>query len=197
MTTSCQIWKVYQNGLHFSHGAYMSPLQKTVKRGGAMKNMLYACYSCSIHRDDLVQPNLLPCADCQALNRWHLPCYRQEVRDQQLLDWLKNEQSEVEREWPHLSLLALASSQIFFGDTRVNNSAHDPLHNEFQGRPVTTKRQHHRLLERELAIWNVRCYDTTWKGTSMPASPRDQIFRSDDLAFATKRARAVWRQWRG
>jgi hypothetical protein len=135
----------YPNGLRFSHGADMSSLQKTVKRGGAMKNMLYACCCCNIHRDDLVRPNLLPCADCQALNRWHLPCYHQEVTDQQLLDQLKNEQSEVERELPHLSLLPLGSSRIRFGDTGVNNSAHDPLHIELQGRSVTTKQQHCRL----------------------------------------------------
>jgi hypothetical protein len=42
----------YPNGLCFSHGADTSSLQKTVKRGGVMKNMLYACYCCNIHKDD-------------------------------------------------------------------------------------------------------------------------------------------------
>ncbi len=146
----------YPNVLYFSYGTDMSSLQKTAKRGEAMKNMLYACYCCNIHRDDLVQLNLLPSADCEALSRG-LPCYHQQVTDQQLLIQLKNEQSEVEREWLHLRLLPLAGTRICFGDTGVNNSADYPLHIEFQGRSVTTKQQHLRLLERESWLYEMYC----------------------------------------
>ncbi len=145
----------YSTGLLFSHGANMSSLQKTVTRGGAMKNKIYGCYCCNIHRDALVQPNLLPCHDCIVLepeNR--LLCYHQEVADEQLFEHLRVEKSEHEAAWPHLALLPLARSRIHFNKAGVNNSVLDPLHIEYRGTTISQRPQHHRLLETELSIRN-------------------------------------------
>ncbi len=143
-------------GLRFSHGADMSSLQKTVKRGGAMKNKIYGCYCCNIHRDDLVRPNLLPCHDCMVLEPENgPPCYHQEVADEQLFERLRVEKSEHEAVWPHLALLPLARSRVRFGEAGVNNSVHDPMHIEYRGTTISQRQQHHRLLETELSIRNI------------------------------------------
>jgi len=42
---------LYPNGIRVVQGADMCSLQKTVCRGGAMKNKKFACYCCDIHRD--------------------------------------------------------------------------------------------------------------------------------------------------
>lgn len=138
----------FSDSLFFSHGADISSLQKTVKRGKAMKNIIYTCSCCNIHIDDLVWQNLLPSVDHKTLHRVHLPFSYHQVIDQHLLNRLINEQSEAERVLPHLRLLPLASSHIQLSDTGVNNSTHDPLH-------MDAKQQHCGLLEKELAIWDV------------------------------------------
>jgi hypothetical protein len=143
-------------GLRFSHGADMSSLQKTVKRGGAMKNKMYGCYCCNIHRDDLVWPNLLPCHDCMVLEPENRPpCYHQEVADEQLFEHLRVEKSQHEAAWPHLALLPLARGSVRFGEAGVNNSVHDPMHIEYRGTTISQRQQHRRLLETELSIRNI------------------------------------------
>jgi hypothetical protein len=117
-----------------------------------MKNRLYACHMCNIHRDDLNKPNELPCEDCIRLGRAEQPCYHHTVSDEQLIQRLKVERDELFTQYPHLALLPLATSRIRSGSTGVNDMRSDPHHIEFEGRSVTSREQHRKLLEKELQI---------------------------------------------
>jgi hypothetical protein len=74
----------YSTGLQFTHGADMCSLQKTVRKGGAMKNVLFGCYCCNIHRDNLLKPNDFQCIDCLRLRKIG-PCFHHEISDEGLM----------------------------------------------------------------------------------------------------------------
>ena len=141
-----------QNGLKFAQPADMASLQKTVKRGGAMKNKTYGCYCCNIHKNDLHKANLLPCQDCHVNGITH-PCYHQPVSDEAMLERLKAEKIQHEQAWPHLLCVPLPihGSTIHFGPNVVDPST-DPRHIEFQGVSIEVWVQHVRLLEKELQL---------------------------------------------
>lgn len=143
----------HQNGLKFAQPADMSSLQKTVKRGGAMKNKTYGCYCCNIHKNDLCKANVLPCHDCQA-NGLTQACYHQPVSDEAMLERLKAEKIEHEQAWPHLARvqLPLPGSKIRFGSTGMIDPRTDPRHIDYVGPSVEARVQHVRLLENELRL---------------------------------------------
>jgi hypothetical protein len=72
---------VNQNGLKFAQPADMVSLQKTVKKGRAMKDKTYGCCCCNIHKNDLHKVNILSCQDYHA-NGITNPCYHQPASDE-------------------------------------------------------------------------------------------------------------------
>ena len=67
-----------QEGLVVAQGADMCSLHKTLGVGGGMKVKTFACYCCSVHRDDLATPLDNPCEDCVRLGRTQ-PCYHTSI----------------------------------------------------------------------------------------------------------------------
>ncbi len=73
------------------------------------------CYCCNIHKNDLAEPNQLPCADCVWQGSSTHPCYHQGVSDEELMNWLKMEYCEIEQEWPFLAQYPFRNSHIGSG----------------------------------------------------------------------------------
>jgi hypothetical protein len=49
-----------------------------------MKNVLFGCYCCNIHRDNMLKPYDLQCRDCLRLRKTG-PCFHQEISDESLM----------------------------------------------------------------------------------------------------------------
>jgi hypothetical protein len=95
---------MYPMGIRVEQGADMCSLQKTVCRGGAMKNKKFACYCCDIHRDDLIIPNNVPCTDCTRLSLTN-HCYHRAVCNDNWRAWLEEERALLVESYPHLLLM--------------------------------------------------------------------------------------------
>ena len=123
----------YSDGLRIAQPADMCSLQKTLGAGGAMKCKNYACYCCSIHRDDLAKQQATPCTDCVRLGRTQ-PCYHQQVTDENLIERLKHEREEHLSTWPHLHSMPaiIKRSRVRCGNVGIVEAEHDPLNVEFQ-----------------------------------------------------------------
>jgi len=99
-----QLEEDYPEGIVVVQGADMCSLQKTLGTGGAMKAKKYACYCCTIHRDELTKPNENPCNDCICLQNTQ-PCYHKSECDENILERMKEERDECLVNWPHLQSL--------------------------------------------------------------------------------------------
>ena len=140
-------------GLTVAAPADMCSLVKTVGRGGAMKNSRYACYCCTIHRDDLAKPNQQLCEDCLA--EGNSMCYHQDISDEDLLDRLEAEQADLLRQWPHLHNMPYKESTIRFGASGIGDALTDPKHIEFQPRNHVERIRYVDLLRKELTLRNL------------------------------------------
>jgi hypothetical protein len=89
-----------------------------------MKNKIYACYCCNIHRDALATPNTAQCNDCLRLGRTE-PCYHQVVSDENLMGRLKQERQDLLQSWPHLNRYPYTGTKIRFGSTGVIDATTD------------------------------------------------------------------------
>jgi hypothetical protein len=146
----------HRNSLKVIHGADMCSLQKTVGRGGAMKNKIYACYCCDIHRDDLCKPNAEPCSDCIRLGRTE-PCYHRPVSDANWRERLSDEKRLLCESYSHLNHFPFSQpSRIRFTDDAVNEAAVDPMSIEFQPQNIRQKMAFRSLLESELRLRKIR-----------------------------------------
>jgi hypothetical protein len=120
-----------------------------------MKNRIYACYCCNVHRDDLAKPNVLPCADCRRLGLQR-PCYHTEVSDESLLDSLKEEVTSMAAEFPYLETdYPIRGSRIkSYRGTQVRNAASDDNHIDFDytACSVTRRVRYIGLLKKELRL---------------------------------------------
>jgi hypothetical protein len=142
-------------GLQFTHGADMCSLIKTVKRGGAMKNKRYACYCCNIHRDDLAKPNPIRCIDCEAQGIEE-PCYHQEMSDEALMERLKSELADINREYDYLDKFEFKKSKIRCGNTAIRDHRSDFRHIDFDFSRASTQSclQFRSLVANELKLRN-------------------------------------------
>jgi len=144
------------HGLQFSHGADMCSLQKTIKKGGAMKNKNFACYCCNIRKDELAKPNNPKCQDCTARRSPH-PCYHHPVSDEELMDRLKNEYEDLLRDYPYLSRIDLKRSRMRCGTDAVRDHRSDYRHIDFDlvNNSVSTGLQFRNLVISELRLREV------------------------------------------
>jgi hypothetical protein len=146
----------YPLGLQFTQGADMCSLQKTVRRGGAMKNKKYGCYCCNVHKDDLAKPNGEPCDDCiqQGVAQ---PCYHHQVSDESLMEHLQDEYDDLVRDYPYLLTFPFKNSRIRNGTTAVHDTRSDFRHIDFDmaNSSVTSRLQFRSLLEKELRLRNM------------------------------------------
>jgi len=150
----------HKQSLKVIHGADMCSLQKTVGRGGAMKNKIHACYCCDIHRDDLCKPNPAPCSDCTRLGRTQ-PCYHRAVSDTNWRARMITEKSALLHAYPYLEeyRTSLQSSRIrLTDDFSAAETSVDPLSIDFQPLNVRQKMSFRSLLESELKLRNVPIY---------------------------------------
>jgi hypothetical protein len=129
-----QLEDEYPEGIVVVQGADMCSLQKTLGTGGAIKAKIYACYCCTIHRDDLCKPNNTPCDDCVRLHNTGL-CYHKSECNETILERMKEERDEILTSWPHLHSLPYGRlSRLQCGDSEqtVQAANQDPLHIEYE-----------------------------------------------------------------
>lgn len=145
----------YPLGVQFTQGADMCSLHKTVKRGGAMKNKNYACYCCSIHKDNLAKPNPTRCQDCIDLGMEE-PCYHQQVSDEALMQRLQDDYDDMVSQYPYLLNFQFNNSRIRSGTSAVRDNRSDYRHIDFDmvNSSVTSRLQFRSLLEKELRLRN-------------------------------------------
>lgn len=117
-----------------------------------MKNKIYACYCCNIHRDALATPNTVPCVDCVRLGRTGEPCYHQVISDENLMTRLRGEHLDLLRSWPHLERYPYTGSKIRFGTTGVVDATADNRHIDYEPNTRVQKIAHRKLLEDELRM---------------------------------------------
>jgi hypothetical protein len=142
------------DGLKFCQPQDMYSHQKCLDRGGAMKNKIYACHLCNIHRDDLNIPNAVACEDCIRLCT-PAPCFHQTVSDEQLLATMRDQRDQMLLEQPHLSLLPLRNTKVRCGNGGMNDNCTDPYHVEFEGRSVQSREIHRKLMLNEYSMRNI------------------------------------------
>jgi hypothetical protein len=145
----------YPNGLSVAQGADMCSLHKTLGVGGGMKVKKYACYCCTIHRDNLTKPLDLPCVDCVRIGCTE-PCYHMPMSDESLIERLREEREDNLRAWPHLQRLP------FNGRSRIRVSNHgmntildpkdDNLHIEFEPKTRIDRVSQRSLFEAEILL---------------------------------------------
>jgi len=82
------------------HPADMAALQKTVGHG--IEN--YACFCCSIHKNQIHVPNPEPCKFCKTT------CFHQENSDEEMMACKKEKYSQLAQEDPYLIMLSLEGS---------------------------------------------------------------------------------------
>jgi hypothetical protein len=147
--------QAYPNGLSVAQGADMCSLHKTLGVGGGMKVKKYACYCCSIHRDDLCKPQDPPCEDCIRLGSSEA-CYHTTMSDESLMERLREEREETVRAWPHLQRLPFnARSRIRVGNHGMNavlDPKQDSLHIEFEPRSRMERVNQRHLFESEIRL---------------------------------------------
>jgi hypothetical protein len=83
-----------------------------------MKNKNYACYCCSIHKDNSAKPNPTHCQDCIELGTEE-PCYHQQVSDEALMQRLQEDYDDMVSQYPYLLNFQFKSSQIRSGSSAV------------------------------------------------------------------------------
>jgi hypothetical protein len=152
-----QLEEDYPEGIVVVQGADMCSLQKTLGTGGAMKAKKYACYCCTIHRDELTKPNENPCNDCTRLQNTQ-PCYHKSECDENILERMKEERDECLVNWPHLQSLPYGRlSRLRCGDTEETMQAtnRDPLHIEYEPISRGEKVAYCNLLEMEAKLRNL------------------------------------------
>jgi len=152
-----QLEDEYPEGIVVVQGADMCSLQKTLGTGGAMKAKTYACYCCTIHRDDLCKPNNTPCDDCVLLHNTG-PCYHKSECDETILERMKEERDEILTSWPHLHSLPYGRlSRLRCGDSEqtVQAANQDPLHIEYEPIRRGDKLAFRNLLEAEARLRNL------------------------------------------
>ncbi len=146
---------LYPNGIRVVQGADMCSLQKTVCRGGAMKNKKFACYCCDIHRDNLIVPNESPCLDCVRLSRTER-CYHREVCDENWRDRLVQERNRLLVAYPYLSRMPYRQrSLLHFSDDAIDIAAVDPHNIDFQPRNYRQKAQFRQLVINEFKLRDI------------------------------------------
>ncbi len=95
-----------------------------------MKNSLYACYCCGMHRDNMAMPNNTLCADCIRLNK--RVCYHHVVTDEAMLEQMREESIQLQQDWPHLSNFLFLQSRTKVGDVGIGNGELNPTHINFR-----------------------------------------------------------------
>jgi hypothetical protein len=99
----------------------------------AMKDSRYACYCCTIHRDDLAFHYQQLGEDCRADGT--SSCCFQEISDDDLLDRLEAERVNLLRQWPPLWSSFYNESTICLGASDgLEDSTTDQKHIEFESR---------------------------------------------------------------
>jgi hypothetical protein len=144
----------YEGGLKFCQPQDMYSHQKCLSRGGAMKNVTYACHLCNIHRDDLNIANDVACDDCIRQGE-QAPCYHQTVSDEQFIVSMREEREVLLLQYPHLSLLPIKHTKMRCGNGGINDNRTDTYHVEFEGRSVTSRELHRVMMENELRLRNI------------------------------------------
>ena len=120
-----------------------------------MKNKIYACYCCNIHRDDLAKPNVLPCADCCRLGQQN-PCFHKEVSDETVLERLKVECRELFSTHAYLRDYPFKQSKVKIGNNQIRSTRTDDCHIDFDytSCSVTRRVAFIGLLKKELRLRN-------------------------------------------
>jgi hypothetical protein len=147
-----------QEGLVVAQGADMCSLHKTLGVGGGMKVKTFACYCCSVHRNNLATPLDNPCEDCIWLGRMQ-PCFHISITDEGLIERLKGEREDHLRTWPHLQHLPYnGQSRLQIGNDGMKivlDPASDNLHIEYEPNTRLERVAYCNLLEKELHLRNL------------------------------------------
>ncbi len=142
----------YPNGILVAQGADMCSLQKTIGRGGAMKNKIYGCYCCDVYRDELCVPFTTPCSDCVWLQRTE-PCYHRTVSDASWRARLTEDRDLLVQAYFHLLQMPFTERSVLrFTNNSIDKAAVDPLNIDFQPRNFRQKAQFRALLEKEYKL---------------------------------------------
>jgi len=143
--------EAHHTGLRVAAPADMCSLVRTIGRGGAMKNCRYACYCCSVHRDNIAKPNDTLCEFCIA--QGSNECYHHEITDENVIQRLEAEAQEMVSTYPHLLRFPFTDSRIRFGLRGVNvDNSRDPKHVEFSPRNHTERIRFKEFLRDELKL---------------------------------------------
>jgi hypothetical protein len=125
-----------------------------------MKNKIYACYCCNIHRDALATPNVALCTECIRLSRTG-PCYHQVVSDENLMHRLREEQQDLRNAWSHLNGYPYAASKIRIGNSGIADAAVDNRHIDCEPISRVQKVAYRKLLEDEMRlrgiVYDINC----------------------------------------
>jgi hypothetical protein len=117
-----------------------------------MKNKIYGCYCCDVHRDLLSTPCQTQCADCIRLGRTQT-CYHHPVSDANWRERLAAERDLQVEAFPHLARMPFSRRSLLrITNYAMHKAAVDPFNIDFQPRNIRQKAQFWTLIESEFRL---------------------------------------------